>query len=77
MGTFNNTFNRSFNQIGSNVNPVTGFEDWYLGTKETHELLKTKETAEQLKVVETPEFILTGTGEIITTKETKEPLILK
>ena len=21
MGTFNNTFNRSFNQIGSNVNP--------------------------------------------------------
>ena len=56
---------------------LTGFEDWYLITKETHELLKTKETAEQLKVVETPAFLLTETGEILLTKETKEPLTLK
>lgn len=60
---------------GTQLNLLTGFEDWYLVTKETHELLKTKETSEQLKVVETPNFLLTETGEIITTKETHEPII--
>lgn len=64
---------------GSKLNqiPLTGFEDYYLVTKETHELLVTKETSEQLKIVETPAFVLTATGEILTTKETHEPLILK
>jgi len=75
MGAFSNTF--SLVQQATVLNLLTGFEDWYLVTKETHELLKTKETSEQLKVVETPAFLLTSTGEILTTKETHEPLILK
>jgi len=76
MGVFGSTFGEVFAQKGSTLN-LTGFEDWYLVTKETHELLKTKETSEQLKVVETPAFLLTSTGEILRTKETHEPLILK